>query len=167
LSKDSTKYLRNESTNRTDLEDYVSQAQAARIRGVSQQAIADLIRRGRLTTVRVADRILVLRSEAEAFVAQPRTGRPLKQKKAKKSTAKTHKQGPKEYISRAEAARIRGVSQPAIVDLIRRGRLKTVAVAGKSLLFRSEVEAFVPQGRTGRPPKKKAAAKIPKAKKSK
>lgn len=39
-------------------------------------------------------------------------------------------------------------ASPAIVDLIRGGRLKTVALAGKTLLFRSEVEAFVPQPRT-------------------
>lgn len=161
-------YLRNESTNRKSLEGYVSQAEAARIRGVSPQAIADLIRRRRLTTVRVAGRILVLRSEVEAFVAQPKTGRPAKKKVMRKpkvefvktgtsttSTANMHK----EYISRAEAARIRGVSQPAIVDLIRRGRLKTLSVAGQTLLFRSEVEGFVPRPRTGRPSKKQASMK--------
>ena len=173
-------YLRNESTNRKSFESYISQAEAGRIRGVSQQAIADLIRRGRLTTVSLADRTLVLRSEVEAFVAQPRTGRPPKKKagirtpkevlgKTKtstKSTARTHKDDLEKYISRAEAARIRGVSQPAIVDLIHRGRLRTVSVAGKTLLFRSEVEGFVPQPRTGRPPKNKAGTKALKAKKS-
>jgi predicted DNA-binding protein YlxM (UPF0122 family) len=154
----------NESTNREPIEDYISQAEAARIRGVSPQAISDLIRRCRLTTVCLAGRILVLRSEVEAFVAQAKTGRPPKKRMRKlrvelgksktstKSGAKIHK----EYISRAEAARIRGVSQPAIVDLIRRGRLKTVSVAGQTLLFRSEVEGFLPQPRTGRPSKEKA-----------
>ena len=173
-------YLRNESTNRKSFESYISQAEASRIRGVSQQAIADLIRRGRLTTVSVADRTLVLRSEVEAFVAQPRTGRPPKKrtgiktpkvlgktKTSTKSTARTHKEDLEKYISCAEAARIRGVSQPAIVDLIHRSRLRTVSVAGKTLLFRSEVEGFVPQPRTGRPPKNKAGTKAPKAKKSK
>jgi excisionase family DNA binding protein len=169
LSERYHKYLRNESTTRKNLESYISQAEAARIRGVSQQAIADLIRRGRLTTVSVADRTLVLRSEVEAFVPQSRTGRPPKEKtgmrtpkevlgKTKTSTkaaARTHKEDLEKYISRAEAARIRGVSQPAIVDLIHRGRLRTVNVAGKTLLFRSEVEGFVPQPRTGRPPKSK------------
>jgi hypothetical protein len=164
------KYLINESTNRKSFEGYVSQAEAARIRGVSPQAIADLIRRCRLTTAHVAGRILVLRSEVEAFVAQPKTGRPLKKKGTRtpeaelgktgtstKSTAKIHK----EYISRAEAARMRGVSQPAIVDLIRRGRLKTVTVAGQTLLFRSEVEDFVPRPRTGRPSKTRVSMKAP------
>ena len=159
----------NESTNRKRLEGYVSQAEAARIRGVSPQAIADLIRRCRLKTVRLAGRILVLRSEVEAFVAQPKTGRPPKKgikrlnvelgksKTSTKSAAKIFK----EYISRAEAARIRGVSQPAIVDLIRRGRLKTVSVGRQTLLFRSEVEGFEPRPRTGRPSNKKAVMKTP------
>ena len=155
------KYLINESTNRKNLEGYVSQAEAARIRGVSPQAIADLIRRCRLSTIHVAGRTLVLRSEVEAFIAKAKTGRPPKKELRKskvenektrtstKSTATIHK----EYVSRAEAARLRGVSQPAIVDLIRRGRLKTVSVAGQTLLFRAEVENFVPRPRTGRPQK--------------
>jgi len=150
------------------LEGYVSQAEAARIRGVSPQAIADLIRRCRLSTIHVAGRTLVLRSELDAFIAKPKTGRPPKKdlRKSKienektrtstKSSATIHK----EYVSRAEAARIRGVTQPAIVDLIRRGRLRTVGVAGQTLLFRSDVEAFVRQPRTGRPSKKKADVNI-------
>jgi predicted DNA-binding protein YlxM (UPF0122 family) len=161
--------LINESTNRKNLEGYVSQAEAARIRGVSPQAIGDLIRRCRLSTIHVAGRILVLRSEVEAFIAKPKTGRPSKKelrkpkvgnektRTSKKSTATIHK----EYVSRAEAARIRGVSQPAIVDLIRRGRLKAMSVAGQTLLFRAEVENFVPRPRTGRPSKKKAGVKMP------
>jgi hypothetical protein len=58
--------------------DWISQAEAARIRGVSQQAIANLIRRGRLTTFGVAGKTLVLRTEVETFVAQPKLGRPAK-----------------------------------------------------------------------------------------
>jgi hypothetical protein len=55
------------------------------------------------------------------------------------------------------------VSKQAIADLIRRGRLTTVSVAGRTLVLRSEVEAFVPKPKLGRPPKKapdrKAASK--------
>lgn len=66
---------------------YISQAEAARIRGVSKQSIADLIKRGRLSKVSVAGRTLVLRAEVEAFVAKPKLGRPPK-KIAGKKTAK-------------------------------------------------------------------------------
>jgi hypothetical protein len=68
------KYLRKASTYKGGVENYISQAEAARIRGVSNQAIADLISRGRLTAVSVAGRTVVLRSEVEAFVPRPKLG---------------------------------------------------------------------------------------------
>jgi hypothetical protein len=74
------------STKIEKLENYISQVEAAMIRGVSKQAIADLIRRSRLTAIKVAGRTLVLRSEVEAFVALPKTGRPAKKSAGKKST---------------------------------------------------------------------------------
>ena len=49
------------------LSDLISQAEAARIRGVSRAAIRDLIRRERLRSVSVGGRELVYRSEVEAF----------------------------------------------------------------------------------------------------
>jgi excisionase family DNA binding protein len=61
-----------------DLDNLISQVEAARLRGVSKQAIANLIKRGRLTTTTVAGRTLLLRSEVESFVAQPKLGRPPK-----------------------------------------------------------------------------------------
>ena len=48
----------------------------------------------------------------------------------------------KDLISQAEAARIRGVTRAAIRDLIRRERLVSVEVAGRLLVYRSEVEDF-------------------------
>lgn len=48
----------------------------------------------------------------------------------------------KDLISQAEAARIRGVTRAAIRDLIRRGRLVPVEVAGRSLVHKGEVECF-------------------------
>jgi excisionase family DNA binding protein len=50
-----------------ELSDLISQAEAARIRGVSRAAIRDLIRRERLRSVSVGGRELVYRSEVEAF----------------------------------------------------------------------------------------------------
>jgi hypothetical protein len=78
--------------------------------------------------------------------------------------ASTYKGGVENYISQAEAARIRGVSNQAIADLISRGRLTTVSVAGRTLVLRSEVEAFVPQPKLGRPSKKDTLTKLPKKK---
>jgi predicted DNA-binding protein (UPF0251 family) len=142
--------------------EYVSQAEAARIIGTTKQTVANLVRRGCFTTEAVAGRILVLRSDVESFIARPK-GRPTKEVQAKKKPLKrppeTIDRGNSgNYILQAEAARIRGVSQTAIANLIRRGRLSAVSVAGRTLVLRSEVEAFVPQPRTGRPPKKKQAS---------
>jgi excisionase family DNA binding protein len=49
------------------MSDLISQAEAARIRGVTRAAIRDLIRRKRLRSVEVGGRELVYRSEVEAF----------------------------------------------------------------------------------------------------
>jgi excisionase family DNA binding protein len=57
-----------------------------------------------------------------------------------------------EWVSQAEAARIRGVSRQAISRLIKKGRFKVLEIGGKILLNRSEVEAFVPE-LPGRPMK--------------
>jgi hypothetical protein len=69
-------------------EELISQAEAARIRGVSQQAIANLVRRGRLSSTLVAGRALVRRAEVEAFVAKPKSGRPPKKAAQKKKAGK-------------------------------------------------------------------------------
>jgi hypothetical protein len=45
-------------------------------------------------------------------------------------------------ISQAEAARIRGVTRSAIRDLIRRGRLVSVEIAGRSLVHKNDIESF-------------------------
>lgn len=47
-----------------------------------------------------------------------------------------------DLISQAEAARLRGVTRAAIRDLIRRGRIRSLTVGGRDLVYRSEVEGF-------------------------
>jgi len=86
-------------------------------------------------------------------------GRPSKQIQAKEKPSKKSFAGigPKNlenYVTQAEAARIRRVSQQAIANLIRRNKLNPVIVAGRSLVLRSEVEKFVPRSKSGAPPKK-------------
>jgi excisionase family DNA binding protein len=48
----------------------------------------------------------------------------------------------RELITVSEAAEIRNVSRQAIHALIERGRLRSVNMFGRVLLYRSEVEAF-------------------------
>jgi excisionase family DNA binding protein len=47
-----------------------------------------------------------------------------------------------DLMTQAEAAKARGVSRAAITDLVKRGRLRTVELFGKKLVYRSEVEGF-------------------------
>jgi hypothetical protein len=47
-----------------------------------------------------------------------------------------------DLITQTEAARLRGVSRAAIRSLVQRRRLKTVEIAGRPLVYRSEVLAF-------------------------
>lgn len=56
------------------------------------------------------------------------------------------------WISQAEAARMRGVSRQAIARLIRRERLEVLKVGGRSLVRRCDIERFTPRA-AGRPPK--------------
>jgi excisionase family DNA binding protein len=59
---------------------------------------------------------------------------------------------PEEWISQAEAARIRRVSRQAIARLIKKGRFRVLRIGGKTLLNRSEVEEYAPE-QPGRPRK--------------
>jgi excisionase family DNA binding protein len=69
--------------NENNIDDWISQVEAARIRGVSKQAIAKLIGRNRLSAREIGGRMLVRRSEVEAFVPMP-IGRPRKKAAPKK-----------------------------------------------------------------------------------
>lgn len=55
-----------------------------------------------------------------------------------------------EWVSQAEAARMRGVSRQAIARLIRKGRFSVLKIGGKILLRRLDVEAYEPKS-GGRP----------------
>ncbi|MFN8867673.1 MAG: helix-turn-helix domain-containing protein [Pseudomonadota bacterium] len=57
---------------------------------------------------------------------------------------------PSEWVNQAEAARLRGVSRQAIAKLAANGRLKTLAVGGRTFVSRADVLAFVPNP-PGRP----------------
>jgi hypothetical protein len=150
-------------------ENYVSVAEAARVVGTTTQAMANLVRKGNFTTKMVAGRLLVLRAEVESFVPRPK-GRPAKELQTKSKPLRKSREvldgdTSGKYISQAEAARIRGVSKQAIANLINRGRLRSVSVVGRTLVLRSEVEAFVPHP-VGHPLKKKTRTKVSKRKRT-
>jgi len=59
-----------------------------------------------------------------------------------------------DWISQAEAARIRGVSRQAISRLVQKGRLRTLSIGGHVLVSREDVKRFKPLD-PGRPTKEK------------
>jgi excisionase family DNA binding protein len=59
---------------------------------------------------------------------------------------------PHEWISQAEAARIRNVSRQAIARLIKKGRFQVLKIGGKVLVRRSDVTTYEPE-QPGRPRK--------------
>jgi excisionase family DNA binding protein len=63
------------SDNRSDLANWISQAEAARLQGVSRQAIHKLVQSGRLRTMRIGGHVLVNREDVERFRPQV-AGRP-------------------------------------------------------------------------------------------
>ena len=147
--------------------DWISKGDAARLRGVSRQAIWELVRRRRLTTVHFAGRIYVSRSEVVNFKRRPRG--PASQYESKDSeykpqgkTGKLKKKrnrfDPSKWFSMIDAARAVGVTRQVIADLIRRRRLRTFVAANKTLVLRSAVENFKLRP-PGQGPKDKRAKK--------
>jgi DNA-binding XRE family transcriptional regulator len=57
-----------------------------------------------------------------------------------------------EWISQAQAARIRGVSRQAIASLIKHHRVETLEIGGRLLVRRRDIEQFEPQ-KAGRRPR--------------
>jgi excisionase family DNA binding protein len=55
-----------------------------------------------------------------------------------------------EWVSQAEAARMRGVSRQAIARLIKKGRFRILEIGGKVLLLRKDIETYQPEA-PGRP----------------
>ncbi len=62
----------------------------------------------------------------------------------------------KNWVSQSEAARIRRVTPQAIGRLIKKGRFRTLQIAGKVLLDRREVENYKAKP-TGRPLRREAS----------
>jgi excisionase family DNA binding protein len=61
---------KNEKSGMVDMNEFVTVAEAAELRGVSRAAIHELVQRGRLRSERMLGRVLLYRSEVEAFVKE-------------------------------------------------------------------------------------------------
>jgi hypothetical protein len=80
MSKDKLNRLNNSthlSRKKVVAKGWVSQSEAARLRGVTPQAIGRLIKKGRFRTLQIAGKVLLDRREVLNYKAKP-TGRPRK-----------------------------------------------------------------------------------------
>lgn len=69
------------------MEDLITPAEAARLRGVTRSAITDLMKRGRLQIVEFGGRSFLYRKEVEGFTPEI-TGRPPKAKPEQSNSKK-------------------------------------------------------------------------------
>jgi len=70
-------------SNQQDLSDWISQSEAARLRGVTRQAIAKLVKKGRLKVLVLGGHTFVSKAEVVGFEMQT-AGRPKKEKNGQK-----------------------------------------------------------------------------------
>jgi hypothetical protein len=128
-------------------EEWMSKGDAARARGVSRQAIWELVNRGRLTTFRFKGRVYVSRAEVLGFAPRPRGATGSGYVKRKTFRLKKKNFDPSKWIYLVEAASETGLPRLAIVDLIRRGRIRKLVSAGKTYVSRAGIENFIQQQR--------------------
>jgi hypothetical protein len=136
-----------------DTKVWMSKGDAARARGVSRQAIWELVNRGRLTTHRFKGRVYVSRAEVLGFAPRPKGLKESGYVKVKTVRPKKKKIDPAKWIYIVDAASETGLPRLAIVDLIRRGRIRKIVNAGKTFVSRAGIEEFMRRKST--PAKKK------------
>jgi hypothetical protein len=137
-------------------EEWMSKGDAARARGVSRQAIWELVNRGRLTTQRFKGRVYVSRAEVLGFARRPRGPNGSGYVKRKTLRLKKKNFDPSKWIYLVEAASETSLPRLAIVDLVRRGRIRKLVSAGKTYVSRAGIENFMQQQRPSTPKRKRA-----------
>ena len=137
-----------------NVQEWVSKSEAAKLRGVSRQAIWELVRRKRLTTFMFEHRMYLYRSEVMNFKRRPRGPAVEKTGNMKKKNF-----DPTKWISPMAASEIMGVTRQVVSDLVRRRRVRTLISAGKTYVQRAGIEKFMAEQKMtklpGKPAKKK------------
>jgi len=127
---------------------WVSKSEAARLRGVSRQAIWELVKRGRLEPAVYGRRMYLRRSDVMNFKHRKK-GRNYRASSAEViNSLKRKRLDPGKWFTMTEAAYQLGVTHQVVSALIRRGRLRALSSDGKTLVLRSSLEKF----KTEQPP---------------
>jgi excisionase family DNA binding protein len=78
--------LRRGDKNIFDASAWISQSEAARLRGVSREAIYNLVKKNRFTTFKIGDKTLINREDVENYQPQPSGRKPKKRRNEVEST---------------------------------------------------------------------------------
>jgi predicted DNA-binding protein YlxM (UPF0122 family) len=130
--------------------EWISKSEAARLRGVSRQAIWELVKRGRLTPSLMNGRAYLKRADVLNFEYGKRgpysrvpAAEVIARAQLKKiDRARLKKLDSSKWLSLTEAAKALGITPQAVSDLVRRRRLRKLLIAEKTLVQRSSVEKF-------------------------
>lgn len=128
-------------SSQVDPSDWMTQAEAARLRRVSRQAINQLVRMGRVRTLVVGRRVLVNAEDIKNY--EPvKPGPKASEKPPEARAARSEAEG---WMTQAEAARRRHVTYQAITHLVKLGRLRTLEVAGAVLVNVEDLDRLKPR----------------------
>jgi excisionase family DNA binding protein len=121
-----------------DPSDWMTQAEAARLRSVSRQAINHLVRMGRVRTLVVGRRVLVNVEDIKNY----KPSKPGPKVSEEQPAARSQANG---WITQAEAARQRDVTYQAITHFVKLGRLRTLDIAGAVLVNLEDLNRLKPR----------------------
>lgn len=124
---------------------WISKSEAARLRGVSRQAIWELVRRGRLVPAIYGRRMYLRRSDVLNFKYRKKGRRSRIPASEVIASLKRKRLDPAKWFSMTEASQELGVTHQVVSALVRRGRLRALTSNGKTLVLRSSLESFKEQ----------------------
>jgi IS30 family transposase len=121
---------------------WISKSEAARLRGVSRQAIWELVKRGRLVPAAYGRRMYLRRSDVLNFERGKKGRRDPAAAADVIEKLKGKRLDPAKWFTITQASQELDVTHQVIAALVRRGRLRALASEGKTFVLRSTIEKF-------------------------
>jgi len=106
-----------------------------------------------INNMQIQRRVYVSRAEVLSFARRPRGPAGTGFVRVKTVRVKKKKLDPTKWIYIVEAARETGLPRLAIVDLVRRGRIRKIVSAGKTFVSRAGIADYMRQQRAPEPRK--------------
>ncbi len=144
-----SKHMTKVATARVDREEWITYKEAATLRQMTLHVIRTAINRGRLRALKIGGVPFVYKKDVINY--QPRIDyHPGDTAKAPLPPG----DDPRDWISVAEAARMRNVGKPTIIMHAIQKRIRSIKWGDTRLIYRPDILNFKPRPRPGRPKKK-------------